>query len=223
MDNILIDYPVIVSVCYYITFLVIGHVLRSLVEQFVDAKYQRFLLEMVTTFQVLGCSLENGQIRMKYGLMGFTVAIYFLCTWYSLTLGSTSANPCSRVSDYMHGRVTARDTTLLIFSQIAGAMLSYRAATTIWNFGLTDGHRYRLKVACMTDLSASLPVGLALESFGILFIYLLNLKSFTSFHSAETNIKCVMECLLTAAGKLVSPQIDFATVSWSLHKLISPQ
>lgn len=207
MVNILDQYPILLSVAYYLTFLFFGHVLRVLVEQFTPLPFRRYILDAVTTFQVFTCSLENGQVRSNYGYIAYIVTIFFLSTFHSRALAGSSSNPCSHVADWIHGRENIRDVLLLVGAQSAGALLSYRAAKVIWTLGLSKGHRHRLTTMnCMSDLRVSVAAGLVMESLGALFVYMVRKTRFSDKSEqpagvVEGHVKCLMECLLTAAGK----------------------
>lgn len=69
----------------------------------VSRSLQPYLFDFITTFQVLACSLENGQMRKHYGDWAY-VGTLFVVMFYSIeTIQEGSGNPSSHVINYMKG------------------------------------------------------------------------------------------------------------------------
>ena len=87
----------IATLLFYSLFLLTGITLRWLIRKTAPIYFQQYLLDLVTTFSVLGCSLENGNVRRAYGMAGYFTAQFTLHTIHNLILSDTTANPCSNV------------------------------------------------------------------------------------------------------------------------------
>lgn len=102
---------------------------------------------MVMTFAGCACSLENQAIRHEYGFAGYSVILFVLATWFSLTVRDGSrGNPCGNMISFMQGEISWLMTIVRITFQLVGGLASYQYARYFWYLGLT-------KVS-LADLSA---------------------------------------------------------------------
>jgi len=155
-----------------------------------------------TASQVLGCSLENSQIRQCYGYGTFFLAIYCLSFWHLLTLDSSTANPCCHIMKYVQGKSSWQSVTLSILAQCIGAALSWQIARLFWLSGLTAGHRERFsQPSCQSDLTVSVSAGVLIESLACVVDCLLSIKIFTKHVVVEQHVKIILLCLITVTGK----------------------
>jgi glycerol uptake facilitator-like aquaporin len=159
--------------------------------------------------QVLGCSLENGHVRQHYGWGIYFITIYCLSVWYSLTLGSSTANPCSHLIRCVQGKTTLRSAVNSVFAQIIGAVVSWKTARMLWQLDLTASHRHRFHHShydvCQSDLTVSVAAGVAIESLACVMDCVLSLTTFMKNSGAtiqliEEHVKMLVLCAITAAG-----------------------
>lgn len=194
-------HPIVISILYYAFFLSAGSILRSVVRRYVSREYQRYWLDLITTFSCLACSLENGHVRQQYGYGAYIALLYMLVTWNSLTLFDSNNNPIYNVVAFAQGYYTLARMLWLTTAQILGAWLSYQGAFAFWSLGLCVNHRQRAAaVGCVTDLNVWEPHGFLLESSGTAFDIFLSLCTFSSSPQIEVSVKCLIIVLLTASG-----------------------
>lgn len=197
------EHPIIISIVYYAAFLFAGYVLRSLVRRytFVESSSRRYFLDLVSTFSVLACSLENSHVRQQYGNAGYVTILYILSTWHSFTLHDSNPNAIYNSVKYAMGRFDARSAVFFTTGQIIGMYLSYGAAIVFWSLSLCHNHRLRLVATeCTTDLNVTVLVGFLVESVGTSFDILISLTRFTASPLFELSIKILINVVLTAAA-----------------------
>lgn len=195
-------HPIAVSVVYYAFFLSAGSILRSIVRRFIAKQHQTYWLDLVTTFSILACSLENSHVRIEYGYGAYIAVLYLLFTWYSITLFDSTYNPLYNIVAFAQGQYDLFRLLWLTTAQILGAWLSYQAAFVFWSLGLCVTHRKRAEaVDCATDLNVSIPLGFLVESSGTALDIVLSLCIFTSSPQIELSVKCLFSAILTACGE----------------------
>lgn len=195
------EHPIVVSVLYYAFFLSVGSILRNIIRKYVPTQHQTYWLDLITTFSVLACSLENSHVRQQYGYGAYIAVLYLLVTWYSMTLYDSNSNPAYNVVAFAQGHYDLARALWLTTAQVLGAWLSLRGAFFFWSLGLCANHRMRIEaVDCATDLNVPAPLGFLIESSGIAFDIFLSLCEFTNSPQIELSVKLLIICLLTASG-----------------------
>lgn len=194
------DHPIVVSVLYYAFFLSSGSILRSTVRRFIAEQNRQYWLDLVTTFSVLACSLENSHVRNVYGYSAYFVVIFLLGTWYSMTTSGCNYNPAYSVVAYAKGQYDLVRLLWLTSAQVLGACLSYRGAFIFWTLGLCKIHRKRAEGRCNTELNVPATLGFLIESSGMALNVILRLCVFTSSTQIELTVKRFFTCLLTVHG-----------------------
>ncbi|ELU12507.1 hypothetical protein CAPTEDRAFT_65598, partial [Capitella teleta] len=175
--------------------------LRATSRQILPPKWQPYICDAIFTFQVLACSLENGQIRKHYGMGAYALVLFVISTWHNVTVEGCSANPCAHVLRYTQGKSTLRHTLLSILMQTCGGLLSYRCAKVFWGMEFTESHGRRYWAShCLADLSVHPVTGLAIESGGTILETSLSLMTFTPFYQMEAATKTLLGCVLTILG-----------------------
>lgn len=167
----------------------------------VTTRWQPYLLNAITAFQGLACSLENTHIRHYYGKAAYWLTLTTLAMISVLTVKGSSSNPCSQMLQYVKGTFTFKELLLRIASQIAGALLSYQYARQFWSLGLHPGHvmKYK-KTSCISDLTVSPTAGFVIEFSLTMFDVLCSLFLITRYHLCETAVKLAISCYFVTVG-----------------------
>jgi hypothetical protein len=197
------EIPVITSVCYYSLSILLGRFLRSGASQvFRNSPLLPYILDALFTFQVMACSLENGQVRKHYGMGAYVLALFALSTWHQHTVKDCSANPCAFVLKYTQKKCTGKKVLLSAVFQTCGGLLSYQYARKFWSLGFTESHGRRyLATHCLADLTVDPLTGLAIEAGGTMLETWLALISFTPFYMMEAASKTLLGCILTVLSQ----------------------
>lgn len=195
------EFPLAVSMCYYTTTVILGRLLRIINKEVSPLSLQPYIADMITTFQVCACSLENVMIKNSYGTLGYALILFTLGVWVSFTVKEGKGNPCANIVTYMKGEQGILKTLLRVALQLAGGLISFRWARGFWYLGLTDGHNQRFRMLhCNAALSVPFPVGLTIEFGGTVIESLLALTMFTPFEACETTTKVAINVIMTLLG-----------------------
>ncbi len=183
--------------------MLLGRTLRAIVRRHAPQRAKPYLLDAVTAFQMMACSLENSQIMKYYGHGAYLATLVILVIWYEHTLGDTSGNPCSHVIRYARHKISLIQFLLHVACQLTGGLLSYRFARLFWSLELYEGHvtRYR-ELYCTTALNVPVLTGFGIEFSATMFDTFLSLITFTPFYVFEMLTKSFVGCLLVVLGKL---------------------
>lgn len=217
--------PLITSICYYSLSIIIGRLLRLFAKQFCPSQHLLpFLLDAIFTFQILACSLENGQIRKHYGMGAYALVLFTLSMWHQMTVqDGQSANPCAHVVTLVNGSCSFVHFILRVAFQTAGGLLSYQYARLFWSLEFTDSHGARYWASsCLADLSVSPSLGFLLEAGGTLLETALALTTFTPFYLMEASTKTMLGCWLTVLGRVACCFIFTAIQLRTLKQLNYP-
>ena len=196
------EIPLVVSLFYYSFTIFTGRLLRILNRRIVPSSLQLYVGDFLVSFMVHACSLENGMMRKYYGWTGYCLVLFALSMWFSLTISTYQCNPRQSTIDYMKGSTSIKRTLLRSACQLAGGLLSYRYARSVWALELTGGHSQRLKALhCISDLRVPLMMGFAVEFGGSIVDTFLSITTFSSFQLSETTSKCLLGVAMTVMGK----------------------
>ena len=197
-----LEIPVITSLCFYALNTVFGRQARRAVRHFMPKSVVPYALDLVTTFQLMACSLENGQIRKHYGDGAYVLVMFSIGMWsYATIAGEASSNPCAHVIKYMQGKKSIKQLILHVVCQLVGGLMSFPYARLFWYLELTESHAHRFRsLHCTADLTVPTPIGFLLE-FGATFVdVLLCLTTFTPFLFYEVATKSLIGCIVVILG-----------------------
>ena len=197
------DIPLITSICYYSTAMLAGRLMREAVRRSPTPKLLTpFLLDFITTFQMMACSLENSHVRIHYGMAGYVMAMVVTGLWGCLTLGTTTANPCTHVARYVRKQQTGIKSLVSVAVQLCGGLLSYKYARMFWALEISEVHASRYHTLhCTADLTVSPLLGFTVEFGATLICSLLAMTTFSSFIIFEESLKLLFASMLTVLGK----------------------
>ena len=197
------EFPLVASLCYYATTMLIARLLRTANTKLLPGTVHPYVADMITTFQVCACSLENIMIRNAYGFAAYGFTLFALGTWLAVTVTEGRGNPCANVINYMKGGQSLRTTFLRCCLQLFGGLLSYRYAQCFWYLEMTEGYGQRFHALhCTAGLSVPFLIGLGVEFSGTLFDSFLCITTFTPFFLCETTSKALIGTLMTCAGNV---------------------
>ena len=190
--------------CYYATTMVVGRLFRSVNRAVTPKSLQNDIADLILTFQVCACSIENIMIRNSYGFAGFALILLVLSAWFSLAAPEGRGNPCLNMIEYVRGGQSFKRTVFRCILQLIGGLASYRYAQYFWYLELTAGHGRRFRMPhCTAGLSVPSPIGFGLEFGATIVDSLLCITTVTPFFVCETITKAVLATIMTCAGEKI--------------------
>ncbi|PAA76078.1 hypothetical protein BOX15_Mlig008191g3, partial [Macrostomum lignano] len=199
----------LVSLLYYSCAMLLGrglrHCVRRLITPTLGKSVASCLLDLVTTFQVCACSLENGVIRKHYGMPAYLCTLLLLGVWHSGTLGDACGNPCGSWRQFVLGQARLSGTLIRMSLQMLAGAMAYRYARCCWwRLGLSSEHEMRYRITgCSSDLAVPVGAGFSIEAFATGLDLLVGLCVFSSglrWERFQPLIKVLISTVLTYCG-----------------------
>ena len=197
-------WPVVASVYYYSFTICLASFLRNISKGIFPKKTVIYILDMITTFQVCACSLENASVRHYHGFPGYLFAVFSLAILHSITFKGFRGNPLANVTGYLRNEQTLQKTLLRMAFQMTGGLMSYRYAKMLWRFRLNDIHLTRADMLCRNDLSIDPTLGFLVEFAGTVFETYISFCTLSSKPAIDMAVKQTIAIINLALGKFLS-------------------
>ncbi|CAH1788748.1 unnamed protein product [Owenia fusiformis] len=199
------EVPIIGTICYISITCFICRLLR-IANQKLPKWLQDYTCDVISTFQLCACGLENFVIRRFYGFKLYIPYSFCIGIWYSWTYDGSTSNPCKSLIKYMNGTMSLKKVVLKIFLQlIFGVIVGYEYARSMWYFEMSHPHAARyVATSCRSDLTVPFVFGFLIEFFGTILDVLIGSTPLTNkaMSHFDVYIRSFLGVCLTLTGIL---------------------
>lgn len=152
-------------------------VLRSVIRHRLTPSLSHYcLLDFLCGVELCVCGLELGTVLDIYDIPIYSLFLWAVLVWQSISWGDSTANPYGHLLRWWEGGEPLHVTGLRILAGAAGALASFSIIAPIWQLELSHFHQDRAhnssRGVCGTDLQISVLSGLLVELFGTLACFL---------------------------------------------------
>ncbi|XP_068913262.1 aquaporin-11 isoform X1 [Tenebrio molitor] len=182
--NIFGVHPLLVSTTYILLALFWATLTRKIVNALLgDNIFKRMILEFIATLELCAACFELIVVADNWGIWAYALYLFLLTIWWSKNWDTATACPYSPVEEILEGAQDVSNAALLIFSQILGALVTFRYVQILWAMELVETHRSKAFEECVADLQVHVIAGAIIEATGTCLCRL------TSKFLSDTNAK----------------------------------
>ncbi|KAJ3645834.1 hypothetical protein Zmor_023461 [Zophobas morio] len=165
--NIFGIHPIIISTTYIIIALFLAALTRKIINAiFSDSIFKRMVLEFVATLELCAACFELIIVADNWGIWAYALYLCLLTIWWGKNWENATACPYSHVEEILEGFQDVSYAALLIFSQILGAIVTFRYVQILWAMELVETHRSKAFEDCVADLQVHMLLGALIEAAG---------------------------------------------------------
>ncbi|XP_044272597.1 aquaporin-11 [Tribolium madens] len=165
--NIFGIHPLVISTTYIILALFLAALARKVLNLLLnDSLFKRMILEFIATLELCAACFELIIVADNWGIWAYALYLFILTIWWSSSWDTATACPYSPIEEILEGSQDVSNAALLIFSQILGALVTFRYVQILWAMELVETHRSKAFEDCMADLQVHMLVGAVIEAGG---------------------------------------------------------